>query len=97
MVNLGRIFHAGTVYEDQEKAATAKVSATGFLRASGLGRATPGAKQRVPVDRQILERAITEMRRISNNIKQIAHASNINQPTDSEKLHHVLEEYVKTL
>jgi len=36
------------------------------------------------------------MRRMGNNINQIAHASNINQPTDSEQLHQVLQEQVKT-
>jgi len=67
------------------------------LRACALKRVTPRAKKRVPVDRPILERAIAEMRRIGNNINQIAHTSNMNQPTDSEQLHHVLEEHIKTL
>ncbi len=55
------------------------------------------ANKRVPVERQILERAIAELRRIGNNINQIAHALNMNQPTNSEQLHHVLQEHVKTL
>jgi len=59
--------------------------------------ATPRVKQRVPVDCQILERTIAEMRRIGNNINQIAHVSNMHQPTDSEYLPHVLEEHIKTL
>jgi len=58
---------------------------------------TPRTKRRVPVDRQILERAIAEMRRMGSNINQIAQASNMNHPTDFEYLHHVLEEHVKTL
>jgi len=45
------------------------------------------AKKRVPVDSQILERAIS--------INQIAHASNMNQSTDSEQIYLVLEEYNK--
>jgi len=97
LVNLRTLFHAGTVYEDQEKAATTGMSVSGFLRACGLGRVTPSAKKRVPVDRQILERTIAEMRRIGNNINQIAHASNLNQPADSEQLHHVLEKHIETL
>ena len=51
--------------EINEKAAAAGLSAGGYLRACGLGRATPRTKRRTPVDSQILERAIAEMRRIT--------------------------------
>jgi len=83
--------------EINEKAAAAGLSAGGYLRACGLGRATPGTKRRTPVDSQILERAIAEMRRIGNNINQIAHAANLNLPPDQEQLRQVLKEHLETL
>ena len=83
--------------EINEKAAAAGLSVSGFLRACALGRVTPKTKRRAPVDSQILERAIAEMRRIGNNINQIAHASNLNLPSDPEHLHQVLKEHTETL
>ena len=38
-----------------------------------------------------------ELRRIGNNINQIARAANMNEPTDSVSLNHALNEYMTTL
>ena len=83
--------------EINEKAVAAGLSAGGYLRACSLGRVTPRTKRRPPVDSQILERAIAEMRRIGNNINQIAHASNLNFPLDPEQLRQALKEHLETL
>lgn len=83
--------------EINEKAVAAGLSAGGYLRACGLGRVTPRTKRRTPVDSQILERAIAEMRRIGNNINQIAHAANLNLPPDQEQLRQALKEHLETL
>lgn len=79
------------------KAEAAGVSAGGFLRACGLGQVTPGTKRRAPADKAILERVIAELRRVGNNINQIARAANMNEPTDSVSLNHALSEYMATL
>lgn len=79
------------------KAAAAGLSAGGFLRACGLGRVTPGTKCRAPADRAIIERAIAELRRVGNNINQLARAANMNEPMDSVSLNHALNEYMTTL
>jgi len=80
-----------------EKAAATDLSSSGFLRASGLVRVIPRTKAQFPVDRQMLERAISEMRRIGNNINQIAHAANMNQTIDLAVLSVALQEYTDTL
>jgi hypothetical protein len=80
-----------------EKAAAAEMSAAGFLRASGLGRATPRTKRRPPVDGEKLERAIAEMRRIGNNLNQLAHASNMLLPPDAAQLRQSQQELLETL
>jgi hypothetical protein len=80
-----------------EKATAAGISVGGYLRACGLERITPGTKRRVPVDSVILERAIAEMRRIGNNINQIAHAVNMHQPVDSVCIRLALCEHTETL
>jgi hypothetical protein len=79
------------------KAEAANLSAGGFLRACGLGRVTPGTKRRAPADKAILERAIAELRRVGNNINQIARAANMNEPMDSVRLDHALKDYEITL
>ena len=79
------------------KAEAANLSAGGFLRACGLGRVTPGTKRRAPADRAIIEQAIAELRRVGNNINQIARAANMNEPTDSVSLNNALNEYMTTL
>ena len=58
---------------------------------------TPGTKRRAPADRAILERVIAELRRVGNNINQIARAANMNEPTDSVSLNNALNEYMATL
>lgn len=80
-----------------EKAEAAGLSAGGYLRESGLNRATPGTKKRQPVDHEILEIAIGELRRVGNNINQLARAANMNQPTDSERLNQAMNDYVAAL
>jgi len=84
-----RCLHTRKVRRDHQPS-DGRIKYKRFLRGSGLSRVKPRAKPRVPVDRQILEHAIAEMRRIGNNINHIAHASNLNQPTDSDYLYHVL-------
>jgi hypothetical protein len=79
------------------KAEAANLSVGGFLRACGLGQVTPGTKRRAPADKAILERVIAELRRVGNNINQIARAANMNEPTDSVSLNHALNEYMATL
>lgn len=79
------------------KAKAAGLSAGGFLRACGLGRVTPGTKRRAPADRVIFEQAIAELRRVGNNLNQIARAANMNEPTDGVRLKHALDEYMTTL
>jgi hypothetical protein len=79
------------------KAGAASLSAGGFLRACALGQVTQGTKRRAPADRAILEQAIAELRRVGNNINQIARAANMNQPTDSARLQDAMDEYKTTL
>lgn len=79
------------------KATATSLSAGGFLRACGLGRVTPGTKRRAPADRAIFEKAIAELRRVGNNINQLAKAANMKEPTDSARLNHALDEYMITL
>ena len=80
-----------------EKAEAAELSLAGYLRACGLKRVTPGTQRRVPIDREILEIAIGELRRVGNNLNQLARAANMNQPTDSERLNQALHDYVAAL
>lgn len=80
-----------------ENAAAAGVSAAGFLRASGLARATPRTKRRPSFDSEKLERAISELRRIGNNINQLAHASNMLLPPDAAQLYQSQLELLETL
>ena len=79
------------------KAKAAGLSAGGYLRACALGRVTPGTQRRAPADREMMEEAIAELRRVGNNINQIARAANMNEPTDSVSLNHALKEYMNTL
>jgi hypothetical protein len=79
------------------KAEAAGLSTGGFLRACALRRVTPGTKRRAPADSKILERAIAEMRRIGNNINQLARAANMNHPANSVMLSHALNEFTETL
>jgi hypothetical protein len=79
------------------KAAATSLSAGGFLRACGLGRVTAGTKRRASVDYVLLGKAIAELRRVGNNINQLAKAANMKEPTDSAKLNHALDEYMTTL
>jgi hypothetical protein len=80
-----------------EKAEAAGISAGGFLRACGLEMVTPRTKRRAPVDSKILERAIAEMRRIGNNLNQLAKAANMNHPANSVILTRALNEFTATL
>lgn len=80
-----------------EKAEAMGLSIGGYLRACGLKKVTPGTQRRVPVDRVILERAITQLRRVGNNINQIARAANMNEPTDSAQLNQALDEFTAVL
>lgn len=80
-----------------EKAAAAEMSAAGYLRSSGLGRVTSRTKRRPSVDSEKLERAISELRRIGNNINQIAHSSNMLLPPDAAQLRHSQRELLATL
>lgn len=79
------------------KAADAGLSAGGFLRACALGRVTSGTKRRPPIDREVLEKAIAELRRVGNNINQIARAANMNEPTEAARLTEALDDYTLTL
>lgn len=83
--------------EIKARAEAAGLSAGGFLRACALGQVTAGTKRRAPADRAILEKAIAELRRVGNNINQIARAANMNEPTDRVRLNHALNEYSATL
>ena len=79
------------------KAEAAGVSAGGFLRTCALNRVTPGTQRRAPVDLEMLGKAMAELRRVGNNINQIARSTNMNEPTDSERLNQALSEYMATL
>ena len=79
------------------KAEASGLSIAGFLRACALGKVTANTKRCVPYDCVILERTIVELRRVGNNINQIARAANMNQPTDAAKLRHALNEHMITL
>jgi uncharacterized protein (DUF1778 family) len=80
-----------------EKAEAAGLSTGGFLRACALRRVTAGTKRRAPVDRDVLERTIAELRRVGNNINQLAKAANMNHPTNPAILRHALNEFTETL
>ena len=80
-----------------EKAKAAGLSAGGYLRACGLSRVTARTKKCAPVDREVLEHAIAALRRVGNNINQLAKAANMNQPTDSALLQRSLKAYVFVL
>ena len=80
-----------------KKAAEAGLSAAGFLRACALNKVTARTKRRPPVDREILEKAIAELRRVGNNINQIARAANMNEPTEAGLLAAALDDYAETL
>lgn len=79
------------------KAEAAGLSAGGFLRKCALNRVTPRTQRRAPVDLVMIAKAMAELRRIGNNINQIARSVNMNEPADSERLNHVLDEYAVTL
>lgn len=79
------------------KAEAAGLSAGGFLRALGLGRVTAGTKRRASIDYVLLGKAIAELRRVGNNINQLAKAANMQEPADSERLNHALDEYMAAL
>jgi hypothetical protein len=80
-----------------EKATAVDMSAAGYLRSCGLERETPGTKRRPAIESEKLERAIAELRRVGNNLNQLARASNMLLPPDAAQLGRALEEYFETL
>jgi len=80
-----------------EKAMVAGISTGGYIRSCCLEKVTSGTKRRAQVDSAILERAISEMRRIGNNLNQLARTANMNQSIDSTRLRQALTEHTATL
>jgi hypothetical protein len=87
---------------DEKTAITAKATATGlsaggYVRACALGKETPRTLHRAPVDRELLGLGIAELRRVGNNINQLAHTSNQGLWFDPDKLKDALRDYAATL
>ena len=61
------------------RAAEAGLSVSAFIRAAALGDAGPRARRRPIVDAAALAQTHAELRRIGNNLNQIAHALNIGE------------------
>ncbi len=61
------------------RAAEAGLSVSAFIRAAALGDAGPRARRRPIVDAAALAKTHAELRRIGNNLNQIAHALNISE------------------
>jgi hypothetical protein len=83
--------------EVMAKAEAAGLNAGNFLRKCGMDRATPRTQRRAPHDRAALEKAIMDLRRVGNNINQLAKLANMNEPADSVQLNQALDEYAATL
>ena len=79
------------------KARAAGLSAGGFLRACALGHETPRTMHRAPVDQELLGLAIAELRRVGNNINQLAHRANQGLWFDPGGLQEALRDYAVTL
>lgn len=65
--------------EIERRAADAGLSLSSFCRAAALGDAGPRARRRPIVDAVELAKTHAELRRIGNNLNQIAHALNIGE------------------
>ena len=79
------------------KATAAGLSAGGYLRACALGKETPRTLHRAPIDRELLGLGIAELRRVGNNINQLAHTSNQGLWFDPVRLQDALQDYAATL
>lgn len=83
--------------EVRVKAEAAGLNAVTFLRKCGMDRVPPRTQRRVPYDRAALEKAITDLRRVGNNLNQLARAANMNEPVDSKRLNQALAEFTAVL
>ena len=60
----------------QERAHNAGLSTAAYLRACALGDSGPRSKRAPPVNRELLGAALADLRRVGNNLNQIAHHLN---------------------
>lgn len=79
------------------KAQAAGVTAGGFLRAAGFGKATPHTKRRAPVDRAAFAEVTRELRRVGTNINQIARVLNRGEGIAPPMLHDALAALAQVL
>lgn len=79
--------------EIERRAANAGLSLSSFCRAAALGDPGPRAARRPIVDAAALAHTHAELRRVGNNLNQIAHALNIKETVlwpDIQKAHEEL-------
>ncbi|MHB0695250.1 plasmid mobilization protein, partial [Roseomonas mucosa] len=77
------------------RAQAAGLSFASYLRGAALGSAGPRARQRSTFDRELLAAATAELRRVGNNVNQIARS--LNRGRDAEAVAETMAELVAVL
>ncbi len=75
-----------------EKASTAGLSKSSFLRASALGSAGPRARRSPPLNAEVLAHAVAALNKAGSNLNQIARTLNAGQAAGSKEALEALTE-----